>query len=50
VDRGQESAAQADGVKASGSTQQGVQKYTVKPLDNLSKISQQFYGDAKKNI
>jgi nucleoid-associated protein YgaU len=28
--------------------QQGGQKYTVKPGDNLSKISQQFYGDAKK--
>ena len=27
---------------------QGAQKYTVKAGDNLSKISQQFYGDAKK--
>jgi LysM repeat protein len=39
---------QAGSAKASGSTQQGGQKYTVKPGDNLSKISQQFYGDAKK--
>ncbi len=31
----------------SGSSQ-GAQKYTVKAGDNLSKISQQFYGDAKK--
>ncbi len=30
------------------STQQGERNYTVKPGDNLSKISQQFYGDAKK--
>lgn len=29
-------------------SQQGAQKYTVKAGDNLSKISQQFYGDAKK--
>jgi LysM repeat protein len=46
VDQGQEGAAQAGGAKPS--TQQGGQKYTVKPGDNLSKISQQFYGDAKK--
>ena len=43
VDQGQVSVAQRG-----GSTQQGGQKYTVKPGDNLSKISQQFYGDAKK--
>jgi hypothetical protein len=46
VDQGQEGAAQAGGAKPS--MQQGGQKYTVKPGDNLSKISQQFYGDAKK--
>ncbi len=33
---------QGTGSQASG------QKYTVKPGDSLSKISQQFYGDAKK--
>ena len=43
VDQGQVSVAQTG-----GSTQQGGQKYTVKPGDNLSKISQQFYGAAKK--
>jgi nucleoid-associated protein YgaU len=48
VDQGQVSVAQAGGAKPSGNTQQGGQKYTVKPGDNLSKISQQFYGDAKK--
>jgi nucleoid-associated protein YgaU len=48
VDQGQVSVAQAGGPKSSASTQQGDQKYTVKPGDNLSKISQQFYGDAKK--
>jgi hypothetical protein len=44
VDESQASAARAGG----SSAQQGGQKYTVKPGDNLSKISQQFYGDAKK--
>ncbi|MEP6643393.1 MAG: LysM peptidoglycan-binding domain-containing protein [Acidobacteriaceae bacterium] len=29
-------------------SQAGGQRYTVKPGDSLSKISQQFYGDAKK--
>ena len=48
VDQGQASAAQAGGAKPSGSSQPSGQKYTVKPGDNLSKISQQFYGDAKK--
>lgn len=33
---------QGAGSQASG------QRYTVKPGDSLSKISQQFYGDAKK--
>jgi nucleoid-associated protein YgaU len=47
VDQGQASLAQMGGAKRSESTQQGDQKYTVKPGDNLSKISQQFYGDAK---
>jgi LysM repeat protein len=47
VDQGQANVAQTGG-KPSGSAQQGGQKYTVKPGDNLSKISQQFYGDAKK--
>lgn len=32
----------------SSSSQEGTRKYTVKAGDNLSKISQQFYGDAKK--
>jgi nucleoid-associated protein YgaU len=44
VSQGQATAAQA----GSGAGSQGGQKYTVKPGDNLSKISQQFYGDAKK--
>jgi nucleoid-associated protein YgaU len=48
VDQGQERAALAGSAKPSGSTQQAGRKYTVKPGDNLSKISQQFYGDAKK--
>ncbi len=39
---------QGTGAKPAGGTQSGGQKYTVKPGDNLSKISQQFYGDAKK--
>ena len=47
VDPGQVSIAQG-GAKPIVSAQQGGQKYTVKPGDNLSKISQQFYGDAKK--
>jgi LysM repeat protein len=35
------------GASMSGSTStQGGQSYTVKPGDSLSKISQQFYGDA----
>ena len=38
---------QATGGKPATGTQGG-QKYTVKAGDNLSKISQQFYGDAKK--
>jgi nucleoid-associated protein YgaU len=40
-------AQQGSGANAGGSVQGG-QKYTVRPGDNLSKISQQFYGDAKK--
>ena len=48
VDQNQASVAQTGGAKPSGSMQQGGQKYTVKPGDNLSKISQQFYGDSKK--
>ena len=40
------SAQQGSGANAGGA--QGGQKYTVRPGDNLSKISQQFYGDAKK--
>jgi nucleoid-associated protein YgaU len=37
--------------KAESETPSGSgQKYTVKPGDNLSKISQQFYGDAKKYL
>ena len=48
VDQGQERAALAGSAKPSGSAQQAGRKYTVKPGDNLSKISQQFYGDAKK--
>ena len=48
VGHGQVNVAQSGGAKPSGSAQQGGQKYTVKPGDNLSKISQQFYGDAKK--
>lgn len=35
-------------VNPGGSTQQAGQKYTVKPGDSLSKISQEFYGDTKK--
>jgi LysM repeat protein len=48
VAQGQASVAQSGGAKPSGSTQRGGQTYTVKPGDSLSKISQQFYGDAKK--
>jgi len=48
VDQAQVRVAQTAGAKPGGSPQQGGQKYTVKPGDNLSKISQQFYGDAKK--
>jgi LysM repeat protein len=49
VSQGQGAGAQqGSGPKPSGSVQQGGQKYTVKPGDNLSKISQEFYGDAKK--
>jgi nucleoid-associated protein YgaU len=44
VEQGQ----QTGSAKASGSTPQSGQKYTVKPGDNLSKISQEFYGNAKK--
>jgi nucleoid-associated protein YgaU len=33
--------------KSAGAPASG-QRYTVKPGDSLSKISQQFYGDAKK--
>ena len=32
----------------SSGSQEGARRYTVKAGDNLSKISQQFYGDAKK--
>ncbi len=33
---------------AGAGSSEGPRKYTVKAGDNLSKISQQFYGDAKK--
>lgn len=38
-------ASQAVGAAAGGGQGQGGQKYSVKPGDNLSKISKQFYGD-----
>lgn len=44
VSQGQGAGAQAGIGAKPGSGQ----KYTVKPGDNLSKISQEFYGDAKK--
>ena len=47
VSEQQAGAQQGNGANPSGSVQGG-QRYTVKPGDNLSKISQQFYGDAKK--
>ena len=38
-------AGRAVGAAAGGGQQEGGQTYTVKPGDNLSKISKQFYGD-----
>jgi nucleoid-associated protein YgaU len=41
-------ASRAVGAAAGGGQGQGGQTYTVKPGDNLSKISKEFYGDANE--
>jgi nucleoid-associated protein YgaU len=46
VAQGATQAAAAGASATSGQAQGGGQKYTVKSGDSLSKISQQFYGDA----